>query len=202
MSFQDETNKTLPNKPAKARIIPITTQFGGYWKPFSIAASIGLAVVSVWAFKLNQENSRLGEESKLAGVEQVLLNRKIEELTQQQQQTSTFTQAIAQIGTKQVVLISTQQKPTKAIVFWNAENHTVWLVDTDLPQLPADNQYQLWGIVGGKPTDAGVFDSNGGKAIAIELKAISKPQAFAVTIEKSGGSVNPTLSTLCLQGTL
>ena len=199
---KEEVKTEFKEEKAEPRIIPIQSQSPGFWKPLSIAASIGLLLVGAWATKLRQENSSLLEESKIANVEQVFLNRKIGELTQRQLQANTFTQSIAQAGTRQIILASTQQKPTKAIVFWNPENHTVWLVDTDLPLLPADKQYQLWGIVGGKPTDAGVFDANGGKAIAVELKAVAKPQAFAVTIEKRGGSVNPTLSTLCLQAAL
>jgi len=199
---EEEVKNEIIEEKQEAKIIPIHSQTPGFWKPLSMAASIGLLLVGAWAVTLNQQNSNLAEQSKIASVEQVFLNKKIEELTQRQQQASTFAQAIAQAGTRQIVLASTQQKPTKAIVFWNPENHTVWLVDTDLPQLPEDKQYQLWGIVGGKPIDAGVFDAIGGKAVAIELKAVAKPQAFAVTVENRGGSASPTLSTLCLQAAL
>ena len=92
---KDSINKELEEEKQESVIIPIQTKSQGFWKPFSIAASVGLLLVGGWAVKVNQENSTLNEQSKIAGVEQVFLNRKIEELTQRQQQASTFTQSIA-----------------------------------------------------------------------------------------------------------
>lgn len=198
--FQKENTSQEPKQESKLLVSP--NRKGSYWNPLSMAASIGLVVCLSAIFYLYQQNKELHTASTLAKVEEVFLKGQVEELQKAQVQSSNFTNSIGQVGTRQIVLVSTQQKASKAIVFWNPENHKVWLVNAELPELPKDKQYQLWGIVGGKPTDAGVFDANPNASIAIELKSISKPQAFAVTIENRGGSASPTLSTLCLQASL
>ncbi|HEY4654886.1 MAG TPA: anti-sigma factor, partial [Cyclobacteriaceae bacterium] len=61
-----------------------------------------------------------------------------------------------------------------------------------------NSQYQLWGIVDGKPVDAGVFDSDADGLIP--MQRIRGASAFAVTIEPRGGNQQPTLSTLQVIG--
>jgi hypothetical protein len=53
-----------------------------------------------------------------------------------------------------------------------------------------DKQYQLWAIVSGKPVSLGVLDSSNTMQ---EGLPVSNPQAFAITLEPSGGSINPTM---------
>ncbi|RYY36529.1 MAG: anti-sigma factor [Sphingobacteriaceae bacterium] len=62
-----------------------------------------------------------------------------------------------------------------------------------LPVNDAAHQYQLWAIVDGKPVDLGVFDMKADTADMKEMKQVTQPQAFAVTLEPRGGSVNPTM---------
>lgn len=88
-------------------------------------------------------------------------------------------------------------KETSALVFWNPKTNEVFLESGQLASLPSDKQYQLWAIIGGKPTDMGVFDT----ANDIQkMKIAAQPQAFAVTIEKKGGSVAPTLTAMIVLG--
>ena len=68
-----------------------------------------------------------------------------------------------------------------------------------LPAPSEEQQYQLWAIVDGQPVDAGVFDIEKGNILQ-QLKTISNAQAFAVTLEKKGGSPTPTLAALFLIG--
>jgi anti-sigma-K factor RskA len=52
-------------------------------------------------------------------------------------------------------------------------------------------------LVGGKPIDAGVFEVTSSNTVIQRLnRQIEHADAFAVTIEKRGGSPTPTLSTL------
>ncbi len=85
-----------------------------------------------------------------------------------------------------------------AKVFWNDHSNEVYLMIHQLPEPPAGKQYQLWAIVDGKPTDAGVFDL-GGRTLQ-KMKNISTPQAFAVTLENQGGSKVPTMEAMYLLG--
>jgi anti-sigma-K factor RskA len=67
-----------------------------------------------------------------------------------------------------------------------------------LPMPPSDKQYQLWALKDGKPYDAGVFDMTGDMHM-MPVK-IGEADAFAVTLEKKGGSPTPTLTQLYMMG--
>ena len=74
-----------------------------------------------------------------------------------------------------------------ANVFWNTKTNAVFISVDNLPEPPAGHQYQLWAIKPGQPPiDAGIFDHT---KLVQELKVIKGDvQAFAVTLEKEGGS--------------
>jgi Anti-sigma-K factor rskA. len=86
-----------------------------------------------------------------------------------------------------------------ATIGWNTESKEVYLLTLSLPAPGPDQQYQLWAVMYGKPTDAGVFDV-GQQPILQKMKEIAAAQAFIITLEKKGGSTTPTLTQLCLQG--
>lgn len=84
-----------------------------------------------------------------------------------------------------------------ATVYWDTLSKDVYLRADRLPKAPAGRQYQLWALVDGKPVDAGVLEGCEGLC---RLKTVAKAQAFAITLEKAGGSVTPTLSEMCVLG--
>ncbi|MFN8354320.1 MAG: anti-sigma factor [Spirosomataceae bacterium] len=89
-------------------------------------------------------------------------------------------------ATQRVLLKGVPESPeSSATVYWNKEKKEVYLATTNLPDVPADKQYQLWAIVNGKPVDAGVFEM-GSKMV--RLKDIPSAQAFAISLEARGGS--------------
>ncbi|MBB6111561.1 Anti-sigma-K factor rskA [Mucilaginibacter lappiensis] len=69
-----------------------------------------------------------------------------------------------------------------------------------LPENDKDHQYQLWALVGGKPVDLGVFDAKTDSTDMKEMKSIALADAFAVTLEPKGGSVNPTMDQMVVLG--
>lgn len=84
-----------------------------------------------------------------------------------------------------------------ATVFWDKKNNEVYLLTNRLPQTSSDTQYQLWAIVDGKPVDAGIVDICNGLC---KMKNISNASAFAITLEKRGGSATPNLDQLQVFG--
>lgn len=84
-----------------------------------------------------------------------------------------------------------------ATVYWNTQTKDVYLLQNNLPAAPAGKQYQLWAIVDGAPVDAGVLTACNG---VCKMKNIPAAQAFAITLEKQGGSPTPTLSDLYVMG--
>jgi anti-sigma-K factor RskA len=89
----------------------------------------------------------------------------------------------------------------KASVYWDTQTKDVYVFASKLPRTPDNMQYQLWAIVDGKPVDAGMLESdcNGGLC---KLKNIQKAQAFAITLEKKGGSPTPNLEQLHVIGNI
>ena len=71
----------------------------------------------------------------------------------------------------------------------------------NLPATDAAHQYQLWAIVAGKPVDLGVFDAKSDEDMKV-MKSVEAPQAFAVTLEQKGGSINPTMANLTVISTI
>lgn len=86
-----------------------------------------------------------------------------------------------------------------AMVYWNMQTHEVFVNIHHLPAPPEGKQYQLWALADGKPIDAGVFVVTDSMHVQ-KMKVIESAQAFAVTLEKIGGSAVPTLSAMYLMG--
>ena len=88
------------------------------------------------------------------------------------------------------------------LLYWHPQTKKVLMMSANLPQLSADEQYQLWGMVDGKPVDAGVFEYTNNQFQASFQKDITDAKAFAVSIEPKGGSKSPTISKVCMIGSL
>ncbi|BAP31705.1 uncharacterized protein CHSO_2668 [Chryseobacterium sp. StRB126] len=89
-------------------------------------------------------------------------------------------------------------KDAKAMVFWDKKTKAVYLNAEHLPKAPTGMQYQLWAIEDGKPVNAGMYSED--KDSQIALASISKAQAFAITLEKEGGSSVPTMKNMFVMG--
>lgn len=91
---------------------------------------------------------------------------------------------------------------SNVIAFWNPENKKVYVEVLSLPVPPPEKQYQLWAIANGKPVDAGVMDVDPSDKSLHEMKSMEDAQAFAITLEPKGGSVNPTMDQMYVMGNL
>ncbi len=86
-----------------------------------------------------------------------------------------------------------------ALVFWNKNTNEVFIDAGNLPEAPEGMQYQLWALKDGQPVDAGVFETSTHTGLQ-KVKPIDGAQAYAVTLEKKGGSAAPTLSAMYVFG--
>lgn len=167
----------------------------------AIAASVSLFLVSAltalnfylrWQEAATLANSLLAEKTQLAAERDVLQARASE--------SSELLALIAKPDFRLVNLKGTEKHPeASALVAWNPGSAEVYLWVNDLPQPAADEQYQLWAIVDGQPQDAGVFDLGQG---SLKMKDFGQAQAFAITLERKGGSPTPNLEQLHVIGTL
>lgn len=94
-----------------------------------------------------------------------------------------------------VVLKGTPHSPESvAKIFWMKNNGEVYVDPSNLPAAPIDKQYQLWAIVNGKPVNAGMISSKNGDIYRFQkMHSFGKAEAFAITLEKAGGSESPTM---------
>lgn len=93
-----------------------------------------------------------------------------------------------------VVLNGTPHAPDAlAKIFWMESTGEVYVDPTNLPQPTAGKQYQLWAIVNGKPVDGGMIPLQPGNYKIQKMKSFGSAQAFAITLEKAGGSPKPTM---------
>lgn len=118
-----------------------------------------------------------------------------------QTQSNALTQDMAMMNDPAMIKVSMPAVAGKegnlATVFWDSRSKDVYLLQNKLAPAPAGKQYQLWAIVDGKPVDAGVFDPATGLA---RMKNIPKASMFAITLEKRGGSEQPTLTEMYVAG--
>lgn len=173
---------------------------------YALVACIALLVISVAALfvtynKLNDANGQIAslnlDKEKFAGVVSKLeydnngLNN-MAEMAESKEWATIRMQGQA---------ISPESKMN---VYWNKKDKSVLInhLAMDLPKADAEHEYQLWALVNGKPVSLGVFgksDSTAKEAI-LKMQSIQEAQAFAVTLEPMGGSVNPTMEKLTVMG--
>jgi anti-sigma-K factor RskA len=93
-----------------------------------------------------------------------------------------------------VVLKGTPHAPDAlAKIFWMKTTGDVYVDPSNLPGTPTGKQYQLWAIVDGKPVDAGMISTEKGIYHIQKMKSFGRAEAFAITLEKAGGSPTPTM---------
>jgi anti-sigma-K factor RskA len=92
-----------------------------------------------------------------------------------------------------------QHQDNSATVFWDKRTKNVYLMPDNLPEPPQGMQYQLWAIVDGKPIDAGLLNWATGN-MTTPMKTIPTAEAFAITLEKAGGSDSPSDDAMYVMG--
>ncbi|WP_417430537.1 anti-sigma factor domain-containing protein [Halpernia sp.] len=186
----ENTNNLTETKSVSAPIIPLNkkSENSNFSKFALIAASLLLLLSLGYNFFNSQKQSK--EISQLA-TNNTILSTQVSEL--QSQNTMI-------LNSKNIKLNGVAAHPGMlANVYWDSSKK-VYLKVNNLPAAPQGKQYQLWAIVDGKPVSAGMFD--GSKPDSIQSMAvIDKAQAFAITLEKAGGSPTPTMENMMVMGT-
>lgn len=178
--------------PAAKAQEEIKIQGNSNWKAFAIAASV-LFLVSVagnlfWMndqAKTKDEIAKMQTEKQSQDLAMQKMNRKMDMFSNPDMK---------------MVMLKGVEKHTdsKAMVFWDKKTKEVYLNAEALPKAPEGMQYQLWAIADGKPVNAGMYTEE--KDSKIALANIPNAQAFAITLEKQGGSPVPTMENMYVMG--
>jgi len=176
----------------KSEVREIKSEKNGNWKNFAIAASL-LFLIST-AANLYWMNSQSEINDKLVKLESETQSKNVAMQNMQQK-----LDIVANPDMKKVVLAGVEKHPeSKATVLWDTSSKDVYLNVNNLPKAPEGMQYQLWAIEDGKPVSAGMYSED--KDGRIALANIPDAQAFAITLEKKGGSVAPTMENMYVMG--
>ena len=158
-----------------------------YWK-FIAAASIALLVGSA-ALNFIMFNKSSHAIQSLQQAQQELAGLKEDNKLMEGDM-----QVVQNKYSKPVSLYGLAASPDAAAkIFWIKNTGEVYIDPSNLPQAPTGKQYQLWGIVDGKPVDGGMIltSKKGDKFRMQKMKTFGKAEAFAVTLENEAGNVTP-----------
>lgn len=193
MSFADDDENADNNfeEEEEIEVSRQTKQVFPAWGVFSAAASVLLLVAAGWLFT---QNNKLKETN-------ASLASKAEIIESDNTRNANLLAAFTNPENKIITLKGLEKaKESSVTVFWNQKNNQVALRVNKLPQPASNEQYQLWTIVDGTPVDMGVLDNNFQEKL-LAMKAVKgKPVAFAITLEKAGGSPTPTLDEMYVMG--
>lgn len=104
-------------------------------------------------------------------------------------------------NTEKIMMKGVAASPNSmAMIYWNKQSKEVFIELKSLPTPEPGKQYQLWAIVEGKPVDAGMISIDDGDSLLHRMKDFESAQAFAITLEKEGGSPTPTLEAMVVMG--
>ncbi|MBC7913080.1 MAG: anti-sigma factor [Pyrinomonadaceae bacterium] len=198
---------TGPENDKEAKVVlmePVKSQ--NFYK-YAFAASVALLLLSV--ISLINLNSQLKESNNQVAILQQSNERfssRVNYVEDQLQDAKQSLDVFHQPDKYALVnLKGTPNAPTTSLmVAYSSEKSEIMLdlASLKMPVNDTEHQYQLWAMVDGKPVDLGVFDVKSDTSGMIKMKSLNKAQAFAVTLEPRGGSINPTMEKLMAMGAI
>jgi anti-sigma-K factor RskA len=169
------------------------------WKWLAAASLILLAGAIYWAIDSNNKFKNLQADNKIL---KDSLNQSSTRLNAMREDEN----VLRNPGLKMAALKGTAHAPQAlATVFWDTASTSkdVYLLVNNLPQPASDKQYQLWAMLDGKPIDLGLLDMEiREKRLLVKMKNVQNAEAFAITLEPRGGSPQPTVDSMYVQGAL
>lgn len=178
--------------PAEKTQPDIQPHIKNNWKPYAVAASVLFLISAAGNLFWMNDQSKTKEE-----IAKMQTEKKSQDLAMQKmnQKMDMFSNP----DMKMVMLKGVEQHTdSKAMVFWDKKTKEVYLNGENLPKAPEGMQYQLWAIADGKPVNAGMYTEE--KDSKTALAHIPNAQAFAITLEKQGGSAVPTMENMYVMG--
>ena len=160
------------------------------WK-YAVAACIILLAGSLyWNLTLQKKKKELSQQLNESNTRMAQLEQDINAL-----RPNPAIKMVKMDGTS----VSPQYYTT---VYWDTTSHDVYLLVNNLPKPASDRQYQLWALLNGQPIDMGLLEISEKPLQLYHMKNAQAAQAFAITLEKKGGSSTPTLDKMYVMGKL
>lgn len=193
---------TEPVSAEEANVVPMVTpeaeetSLKRWWQIAAVILLVISAAANVYLYN-NLRTTRNELASTRQSVRQYAL-----QVNQLEQRSLQSENQLGMLRNPQTMAVQLKGVPkhtdAQARVYWNQETKEVYMDPSSLPAAPAGKQYQLWALAKGKPVDAGVVKSV--DSTLQRMKQVAEAQAFAVTLEPEGGSVNPTMEEMYVMG--
>ena len=155
-------------------------------------------------------NSLLWVKVKNKDNEMTALNNKVAQMQDSQQQLASLVGdyeknkiMMADTGMETIIMHTMQPgHPMAATLYWSKAKGEAYVSVDGLPQPPKGMQYQLWVMQDGKPVDMGILPNTMASTPALQKVAmlVTSGQAFAISLEKEGGSPTPTMQNIYVMG--
>ena len=184
-----QTNASAPVNEPKIRMLNQTTSSVSSYSYWSMAASFLLIVSAAFAVYFGVRSTHLNDSVKQMAQTNTALSDSIKAIASNLSQMQNDMAILKDPMNKIVELKGLKVAPeSKAMVCWRPTDKKVYIEIENLPSAPQGMQYQLWAIVDGKPVSEGMLTAGNGFH---PMKDVDNAQAFAITLEKEGGSPTP-----------
>lgn len=199
--------ENAPEKKPEAKIVslnaaPEVKGVSPMWKMMAAASLIlTIGVASLW-FISNREVKRMDQAMASMEKDQEKNEQLLQAMTLEKDHLQTVQEVLAEQSMRTVMMTGTAMEPEAAVkVMWSKDMKKAVMHAEKITPPPANMQYQLWVIADGKPVSVGVFTYD-------EVDQMTEPfdvnaqniTAFAITLEKMGGSPTPTMEKMVVMG--
>lgn len=198
-----DNSKTKP----EAKIISMNTApeikgVSPLWKVMAAASLIlTLGIGALW-FVSNSEVKRM--DSALASMEKDQLENEqvLQAAILEKEHLREVQKVLTEQSVRTVMMNGTTMEPTASVkVMWSQDMKKAVMHAEKITPPPANMQYQLWVIADGKPVSVGLFNYDEVEQMTDPFDVNAKNiTAFAITLEKMGGSPTPTMEKMVVMG--
>ena len=194
-----DTGENYDEGRSKGKVMMIRRDFSKFLAAASVILLLMSTALNFYFFNRYKEyndkyQSLIATQTELASHNQILQTRLLE-----------YEKMIDMMKDPAMYIVKMPAIPTSpdlssaTTVYWDTRTKDVYLAINNLPAPTPEQQYQLWAIVDGKPVDAGIFDMKDGAGMT-RMKNIPRAEAFAITLEKKGGSATPSMDKMYVMG--
>lgn len=206
-TIAETPQEKAPAKKEEAKIVALNTapEVNGVspmWKMMAAASLIlTIGIGALW-FLSNREVKRLDNIMASMEKDQLKNEQILQAMTVEKDHLQTVQEVLAAESMRTVKMTGTAMEPEATVkVMWSKDMKKAVMHAEKITPPPANMQYQLWVIADGKPVSVGLFNYD-------EVEQMTEPfdvnaqniTAFAITLEKMGGSPTPTMEKMVVMG--
>jgi hypothetical protein len=206
-AIAETPQEKAPEKKTEAKIVALNTApeikgVSPMWKMMAAASVILVIGIGALWFISNREVKRMDNIIASMEKEQLKNDQILQAMTIEKDHLQTVQEVLAQESLRTVTMKGTAMEPEAAVkIMWSTDMKKAVMHAEKITPPPANMQYQLWVIADGKPVSVGLFNYD-------EVEQMTEPfdvnaqniTAFAITLEKMGGSPTPTMENMVVMG--